>query len=276
MRRIYLVVPSSKEEWLQIANSFESRWNFPHALGALDGKHVVVKQPPGSGSYYYNYKLTFSVVLLAIAGPNYECLYADIGTNGRCNDGGIWNKSSMLKAIENGSLSIPEDDYLPFGSKKNPYVFLADDAFALKTFLMKPFPQKGLSTEKRIYNYRHSRGRRISENLFGILSNRWRVFRSPIELSPDKVEDIVLATLILHNYLRKISSSIYCPIGLADIETGDGSFSPGTWRINEYTIKPFEIPKTGHNPSVTAKEVRQSFTDYFMNEGAVPWQWNKC
>ena len=29
---------------------------------------------------------------------------------------------------------------------------------------MKPFSQKGLATEKPVYNYRHSKARRISEN----------------------------------------------------------------------------------------------------------------
>ena len=52
-----------------------------------------------TGSYYYNYKHTHSIILLAIAGPEYECLYADIGSNDRVNDSGVWNKSSLLQAI---------------------------------------------------------------------------------------------------------------------------------------------------------------------------------
>ena len=54
---------------------------------------------------------------------------------------------------------------------------------------MKPYPQKGLTEDKSIYNYRHSRVRRLSENLFGILSNRWRVFTSAIMLSPEKIRN---------------------------------------------------------------------------------------
>ena len=38
-------------------------------------------------------------MLLAIAGPNYERLFVDVGTNGRMNDPGIWNKSSLRRAI---------------------------------------------------------------------------------------------------------------------------------------------------------------------------------
>ena len=80
MRNIYLKVPSSPEEWLTVAEKFESRWQFPNCIGAMDGKHIVMQPPGNSGSYYYNYKHTNSIILMAVAGPNYECLYYDIGT----------------------------------------------------------------------------------------------------------------------------------------------------------------------------------------------------
>ena len=109
---------------------------------------------------------------MAVASPNYECLCADIGTNGRTSNGGVWNKCGMSKAIEGGSLSLPPPKGLPMGFTKVPYVFVGDDAFALKPYLMKPYPQHGLDLEERVYNHRHSRARGLSENLLGILANR--------------------------------------------------------------------------------------------------------
>ena len=90
MSPLYLKVPSSAEEWLEIAEKFSERWQFPNCLGAIDGKHIVMQPPPEAGSYFYNYKHTHSIVLLAVAGPDYECIYADVGTNCRVSDGGVW------------------------------------------------------------------------------------------------------------------------------------------------------------------------------------------
>ena len=69
-----------------------------------------------------------------------------------------------------------------------PYVLNGDNAFALKPYLMKPYAQQGLDAEKRGYNNRHSRARRISENLFGILARRWRSMRNVLLLHPDVIE----------------------------------------------------------------------------------------
>ena len=108
---------------------------------------------------------------MAITGPEYECLYADIGSNDRVNDSGVWSKSSLLQAISNGSVKLPKDNALPVNG-----VVVGDDAFALKKFMTKLYPQQNLTTDKRVYNYRYSRAGRISENLFGNISKQVKNF----------------------------------------------------------------------------------------------------
>lgn len=79
-------------------------------------------------------------------------------------------------------------------------VMLGDEAFPLKTYLMKPYARRNmLSKKEKIYNYRHCRARRIVENCFGILANRFRVFRRPIPLAPETVVKLVKAACSLHN-----------------------------------------------------------------------------
>ena len=201
---MFVKTPSSEQEWFEISQKLQTRWNYPYALGAIDGEHVMIRKPSNAGSYYYNYKHTHSIILLAITGPEYKCLYADIGSNGRVNDSGVWNKSPLLlQAIQNGSVKLPKDDALPKGVIA-PYVFVGDDAFALKKFMMKPYPQQTLTADKRVLKYRHSRARRISDNLFGISASRWRIFLTTINLEPKPVKNMVLSVLALHDRLIKI------------------------------------------------------------------------
>ena len=35
----YLNTPETEEDWLSISQGFDAKWNFPHCLGSVDGKH---------------------------------------------------------------------------------------------------------------------------------------------------------------------------------------------------------------------------------------------
>lgn len=276
----YLKTPKSEAEWHEISRKFEERWNFPNGIGAIDGKHIVMQQPGDSGSHYRNYKGSDSIVLLAMVGPEYEFLYVEVGANGRNSDGGIWDQCKLKKSLEDGTLNLPPPKSLSGRNMKIPFVITGDDAFPLKNYLMKPYPQKGLTAEKRIFNYRLSRKRRISENGFGILANRWRIFRRPILLEPEKVKAITLATVALHNWQRSSSSvgKIDLPVGLVDQESHSGELIGGSWRneIPSGTWLPLENDLHGNRSTHIAKSIREEFTKYFSLEGAVSWQWRSA
>ncbi|KAJ8042207.1 hypothetical protein HOLleu_13210 [Holothuria leucospilota] len=76
-------------------------------------KHVVIQASENSGSYYFNYKDTFSVVLLAVADADYKFTYVDVGRNGRISDGGVFKNSSLGKALKADKLDIKEQCKLP-------------------------------------------------------------------------------------------------------------------------------------------------------------------
>lgn len=258
-----------------MAQEFDSKWNFPHCNGAMDGKHIILECPVNSGSVFYNYKESFSVVLMALVDAEYCFQFVDCGCQGRISDGGVYENTVLYKKILRNELNIPPPEPLPGRTKPIPYVFIADDAFPFSPTLMKP--HKGTFTKgskERAFNYRLSRGRRIVENAFGILASVFRVLRKPMLLQPEKAVLITMTCVLLHNFLRrsKTSRSTYTPAGTFDHEE-DGEIVPGTWRQDNSSLTsllPFRrIPK---RPKDLAEEIRTEFADYFVSNGAVPWQ----
>ena len=208
---------------------------------------------------------------MALVNANYEFIYADIGSNGRISDGGVWRDCSLNLKLEKQELAIPNDQLLPNSSIIAPYVFVADDAFPLKQNILKPYPHRSQTKSEIIFNYRLSRARRTVENAFGILANRFRVLLTPINLSPSKVESITLTCIVLHNFLRIKYPSEYISRTCIDQENlENGEVCPGSWRREE-TLGNINSTHGGRN-SDAGKAVRKLMESYFMNEGKVCWQ----
>ena len=95
--------------------------------------------------------------MLAIVNANYEFLMVHAGTNGRMSDGGVLQETKFYEKLMDGSLQLPSPE-TPDGSLCSlPFTFVGDEAFPLLENLLKLYPQKGLSTEECIFNYRLSR-----------------------------------------------------------------------------------------------------------------------
>ncbi|XP_066947113.1 uncharacterized protein [Macrobrachium rosenbergii] len=120
-----------------------------------------------------------------------------MGTIGSESDSCVFAQTRLGEMLLQQEANLPQHEALPGQPNGSPvdYFLVGDDAFPLQNYLMKPYPQRGLSKEERIYNYRLSRARRTVENAFGILANRFRIFHTAICLKPDHVEALVLSRM---------------------------------------------------------------------------------
>lgn len=260
-RIVHIAMPSPDEDIFKAtATGFLMKWNYPNCIGAVDGKHVRIICPDYSGSMFFNYKEFFSIVLFAIVDHNYKFLVVDVGNYGREGDAGIFSKSAIGQSLNNKTAQLPKDSPLPGTSTVAPHVFIGDEAFKLTPTFMRPYPkeQSQIDEQKAVYNYRHCRARRVSENAFGILCQYFRIFFTPIAVKPETANDLIISACILHNLLR--SNNIPHP---AESENENTSLPSGN-------LLPLAARKG--NSTRLAYNIRDMFKEYFCSKGSVDWQ----
>ena len=263
---LVLQFPSSEEEWVKIADAFNTRWQFPNCIGAIDGKHIVMQAVPGAGSQYYNYKGTQSIVLLAMVDANYRFTYVDVSCNGHVGDGGVLPDSplgdTMFGDRDINLLHIPSPRPLPGCVHPVPFMVVGDGAFPLRNNLMKPYHMSSLSADQRVFNYRLSRARHVVDDVFSSFASRFRVFSNPINLSPPKIETIALAASVLHNYIAATSDT-------------DGQCDNPEVEEETDGILPLQQNVDSNDSTLAARDTRDEIADYCVTHGQVPWQWEE-
>ena len=190
-------MPKSEIEFYQKISEMEQMWQFPCCWGAIDGCHVPIKCPPGgvkSCKEYHNFKNFYSIVLMAMVDSKYRFMWGSCGFPGNSHDSVILQSTNLWEQIQ-------EKEYLPNISKKLgvPPLILADSAFQLKPWLMKPYTNAKLTGKERYFNYRLSRARMVTECAYGQLKGRWRILLRKCESLPEEVKMITLARMVLHN-----------------------------------------------------------------------------
>ena len=99
-------IPTAPDEWRGAAELFNTRWQFPHAVGALDGKHVAIRKPKKGESMYFNYKKYHSIVLMALVDADYMFMWVNVGTPGSCSDAQIWNDCDLRDHIVTDRIGV--------------------------------------------------------------------------------------------------------------------------------------------------------------------------
>ena len=176
----------------------------------------------------------------------------------------------MAEVLRSGEINPPDDAPLPNDDIPHPFVYLADDAFALKSNMMRPYSRSNFSLEEKIANYRISCGRRAVKNAFGILALRWQCLLSTMQHKPNVVQVIVKCTFVLHNLMRS-RYPVHHQV-LMDRKDDNGQVTLGTWRKNA-NMHDMEQVRSPSREAIKAKKEREYYFLYFNSPaGSVPWQ----
>ncbi|XP_071511878.1 uncharacterized protein [Diadema antillarum] len=206
---------------------------------------------------------------MAVADATYKFLYVVVGTEGGASDGGTWSNCSLHDAVEENRAGVPQPEPLPNDDQPVPYHFVGHDAFAFRTWMMKSFSHRSQVLQERIYSYRLSRARRVVENAFGILCQRFRCFLTTMHQHPDTINLITMCACVLHNLIL-----IRYPHAISEVDREDLDthyLIPGGWRTDRHLQG--LLPLTGHHTQKDAKDQRDYLSHYYMSPaGAVPWQ----
>ena len=146
---------------------------------------------------------------------------------------------------------------------------------------MKPYAHRDQTWDQRIFNYRLSRARRIVENAFGILAQRFGCLLGTMRQAPETVAVIMRAAVCLHNLLR-----IRCPRispGIIDCEDANqpqraswllekdckhGRNGPTYEGVSRWKVSP-KVPQQSSGLSSMAKQ-KDWKTTWFLEDAAHP------
>ena len=225
---------------------------------------------------------------MAVCDAKYKFIVADVGARGREGDSGVFERSKFGKLFFAHKLGLPSPVFIEKLGEFLPYVFVGDDAFPINEHLMKPFELEIASRpEEMIFNYRLSRARRVVENAFGILSARFRILRKSMIASETLAENVILATVALHNlHLMREDSippkqRVYLPPGFADVCKSNGVVKLGRWRKKVPHLRNTIFTELAHQESPAAaafvssqipEVIREKFVELCI-ANSLPWQY---
>lgn len=171
-------------------------------------------------------------------------------------------EAQLASKINEGVFCFPPPKKLPATDIELPHVIIGDEAFSLQNNVMRSYPKKQAQADrtKAIYNYRHSRARRVVENGFGILAKYFRIFYIPINVAADTIDSIIVVGCILHNLLR--TEKIPCP--------GETNFGKENFELPTNNLTSLRGSTT--RSSSRAYEIRDKFKQFFNDVGRVDWQ----
>ncbi|KAJ8929968.1 hypothetical protein NQ314_017291 [Rhamnusium bicolor] len=176
---------------------------------------------------------------------------------GRLSDSRAIEWTKFYQLLETGNLKFPPKNANVAGLN---FVIIGVEGFTLHPLFLRPYSQRKLTYERRVFNYRLSRARNVAEDAFGMLAARVRILHTMINITdPNKMKYIALACCVLHNFLRRKSNTYY---SVQSSEEHNNNLTP--------VLTPLKA-NCPRNFSEEAKLNRQGYCEYFNGSYVTPF-----
>ena len=142
-----------------------------------------MKCPPGGPEavkQYHKFKKFDSIILFVLVDPKYRFIWASAGAPDNTHDSTLFQ--SIMRTY-NGRKYPPS---ISFRNRKSSHSTVDSWgwAFAVRTWIIKPYGHAILNEQKCYINYRLTRARMVTEGAFGKLKGRWKVLSKKCESNP--------------------------------------------------------------------------------------------
>ncbi|XP_062085763.1 protein ALP1-like [Humulus lupulus] len=175
--------------------------HFKNCIGAIDGVHVNAVIPPEDQVPFVGRKGIPTQNVMAICNFDMQFIYAYAGWEGSAHDTRIF-----YTALRDSTSNFPKP---PQGK-----YYLVDAGYPQITGFLGPYKgqryhlpqfQRGSKPTgyKEVFNQAHSSLRSVIERTFGVWKKRWKILRDMPSYPYQKQVKIVIASMTLHNYIRR-------------------------------------------------------------------------
>jgi hypothetical protein len=200
--------PSSNPDRIRELNStfqnIQTSDAFKGCIGALDGWLCRIecpskKEEPNQNSFFSGHYQCFGINVQAMCDGNCQFTYVNIASPGGNNDILAYRRSKISYNFVDklGDLETEFDE---------KYYIVADNAYPLSSNLLVPFRRShiedipNIGQHQMTYNFYLSQNRIRIEMAFGMLVNKFRIFKRESQHSIKNTSSIIQACMKLHNF----------------------------------------------------------------------------